>query len=201
MPPPTSPPGSLDHLRREVAATVLARGYLRLEEPVRLRSGQWSRDYVDSKRALAQGADLRRAAEALILLADEEGWEFDAVGGPTLGADQFAHAVAVVGDRCWFVVRKREKDRGTRRRVEGAALGPGVRVLLVDDVVTMGGSIVEALEAVQETGAEVAAATALVDRGPATSLVFAERAVPYRPLLTYADLGIEPVGEGVGHMA
>ena len=183
-------------LKRAVAQIILSKGHLQLDQPVKLASGDWSRDYIDGKRAFAAGSDLRLACEALLRLAEEQGWDFEAVGGLTLGADQFSHTMAVLGGRSWFVVRKQEKDHGTKSRIEGARLGPGVRVLLVDDVVTRGGSILEAFRAVQETGAEVVGVTAVVDRGPATAAIFAELGVPYRPLLTYRDLGIAPVGGG-----
>ncbi len=181
-----------------VVEIILANGHLRLDQPVKLASGDWSRDYIDGKRAFARGSDLGLASEALLELVRQEGWDFDAVGGLTLGADQFSHAMAVLGDRSWFVVRKKTKDHGTKSRIEGARLDAGVRVLLVDDVVTKGGSILVAFHAVRETGAQVVGVTALVDRGPATGAIFAEMGVPYRPLLTYADLGIAPVGGGEG---
>ena len=187
---------SLADLRASVLGVVRSKGYLRLEQPVKLRSGGWSHDYIDGKRAFAAGDDLRLAATALIRLATEEGWTFDAVGGLTLGADPFAHAIAVLSGAPWFVVRKAEKDHGTQQRVEGTSLGAGVRVLLVDDTVTMGGSILQAFHAIRGTGATVAAATAIVDRGAATAAMFAELGVPYRALLTYADLGIAPVDGG-----
>jgi orotate phosphoribosyltransferase len=189
---------TLTELKQAVSVVILSKGHLQLDQPVKLASGDWSRDYIDGKRAFARGSDLRLACEALIQLVEEQGWDFEAVGGLTLGADQFSHAVAVIGDRSWFVVRKTEKEHGTKSRIEGARLGQGVKVLLVDDVVTRGGSILEAFHAVRETGAEVVGVTAVVDRGPATAAIFAELGIPYRPLLTYADLGISPVGGGEG---
>ena len=187
-------PRPLAEVQQALVEIILAQGHLQLDEPVQLASGDWSRDFIDNKRAFAHGSDLRLAGEALVQMAAEEGWVFDAVGGLTLGADHFSHAVAMVADRAWFVVRKAAKERGTKRRVEGATLGPGVRVLVVDDVVTRGGSVLEAYHAVRETGAEVVGVTAMVDRGPATAAIFAGLGVPFRPLLTYRDLGIEPVG-------
>lgn len=184
----------LPDLQRALVGVILAKGHLRLDEPVQLASGDWSRDFIDNKRAFARGADLLLAGEGLARLAADEGWDFDAAGGLTLGADHLSHAVAIVADRSWFVVRKAAKERGTKRRVEGAVLGEGVRALVVDDVVTRGGSILDAYHAVRETGATVVGATALVDRGPATAAVFAGLGVPFRPLLTYRDLGIAPVG-------
>lgn len=81
--------------------------------------------------------------------------------------------------------------------VEGADLRTGVRVLLVDDIVTTGGSIRQAYEAIAETGAKVVAAVTLVDRGGSAVDFFAEVGVPYFPLLTFHDLAIPPVGYGL----
>lgn len=182
--------------RAELLEVVRARGYLRLDEPVRLASGEWSRDFVDVKAALADGAALRLACEELLAVAEGLGAAFDALGGMTMGADCFAHGAAVLGGLRWFVVRTAPKGRGTDRLVEGAALAPGVRVLLVDDVATTGGSILRAHDAVLATGAEVVGAVTLLDRGERTAKAFADLGVPYAAVLNYRDLGIEPVGGG-----
>ncbi len=176
-------------------------GLLHLDEAVQLASGDWSRHFVDAKRALARGAHLRLAGEALLGLAADAGAAFDAVGGMTMGADPFAHAVAMLGDVEWFSVRKQAKERGTKKRIEGATLAPGQRVLLVDDVVTRGGSILDAFEAVRATGATVVGAVALLDRGGFDPEPFAREGVPYRALLTHADLGIPAVGSETGSPA
>ena len=183
-----------DDRRNQILAIVREHAYLRLPEPVRLASGELSEHFVDAKKGLCQGRDLRAVCEAMVAIAAERGIEFDAVGGLTLGADQFAHGVALVADRRWFVIRKEPKGRGTNRLVEGAPLGPGVRVLLVDDVVTTGGSIQKAYDAVVAEGAEVVLAATLLDRGDVAGRWFAARGVPYEPLLTYRDLDIPPVG-------
>ena len=162
---------------------------------MQLSSGEWSLDFIDAKKALANGADLAKACRAMLDLVD--GIEFDAVGGLTLGADQFAHVIAVLAERRWFVVRKAVKGRGTNRRVEGADVGEGVRVLLVDDVVTTGASIKEAYDIVKELGAVVAGAVTLVDRGETAKRMFAAEGVPYFAVATYVDLGIDPVGGGL----
>lgn len=182
-----------DSPRDHTLRAVLARGHLRLDEPVRLRSGAMSQDFLDAKAALANGADLKAACEALVALLADADIDYDAVGGLTMGADQFAHGMAVVAGCDWFVVRKEPKGRGTNKVVEGASLGPGVRVVVLEDVVTTGGSMQTAYERVLETGAEVMAAVTLVDRGDEARPFFADRGVPYLALLTYDDLGIEPV--------
>jgi orotate phosphoribosyltransferase len=172
---------------------VRDKGLTSFAEPVELASGAMSRDFVDAKRALAAGADLAVACRAVAALADRRGIGFDAVGGMTMGADMFAHGVAVLTGCEWFVVRKQPKDRGTRQQVEGAVVGAGHRLVLVEDTITTGGSSLDALAVLRATGATVVLATALVDRGDTAAVRFAAEGVPYEPLLTYRDLGIEPV--------
>jgi len=184
----------LSSLSKSVVDVVKTYGLEYRNEPFTLASGEQSHDYMDGKKALADGRHLRQACEAIIELAHDEGADFDAVGGLTLGADAFGTGIALLTDKKWFVVRKQAKEHGKGRRIEGANLGPGVRVLLVDDVVTTGGSILEALDAVQATQAEIVLAVTLVDRGDAAAKRFADRGVAYRPLITYRDLEIPPVG-------
>ncbi|MGH9222276.1 MAG: orotate phosphoribosyltransferase [Acidimicrobiales bacterium] len=177
-----------------VVRLLRERGYVRRDEAFRLSSGEWSHDYVDGKRALAAGADLRMAAQAVVDLAAEEGVAFDAVGGLTMGADPLAHAVAVVSGASWFAVRKAAKEHGRQQLIEGAVLAPGTRVVLVEDVVTTGRSILDALDAVEATGATVVLATTLLDRGDTAAGRLEARGVPYRPLSTYTDMEILPIG-------
>lgn len=186
----------MSELRDRVVEIVREHGYRRLDEPVRLASGEMSLDYIDGKRALSHGPHLRVACEALLELVADAGVDFDAIGGLTLGADQFAHVGAVLSERSWFVVRKNVKDHGTKKKVEGADLGAGVRVVLVDDVVTTGGSILEALGAVREAGADVVMGVTLVDRGEVARGHFAREGIPYAAVVSYRDLDIEPVGGG-----
>jgi orotate phosphoribosyltransferase len=189
----------LDQLRERVRDIVMTRGYLRLDEPVQLRSGDWSCDFIDAKRALAAGADLRVACEAIAALLAEQGIDYDAAGGLTMGADQFAHGLAIIAGTQWFVVRKQPKGRGTNQLIEGATLGPGMRVVLLEDVVTTGASLHEAFKRVTELGVQVVAAATLVDRGDQADAFFASRGVPYLALLTYRDLGIDRVGPAATH--
>jgi orotate phosphoribosyltransferase len=187
---------TLSDQRQRLIEIVREKGLLELEKPVQLASGDWSRFFVDGKHALASGPDLRLACEALINLAEKLGIEFNAVGGLTMGADQFAHGVALLTGCDWFVVRKAPKGRGTNKLIEGAQLRPETRVLLVDDVVTRGESIQQACAAIRgKTSARIVGAVTLVDRGADTARkYFASEGIPYEPLVTHDQLGIPAVG-------
>ena len=118
---------------------------------------------------------------------------YDAIGGLTMGADPIAHAVAVLADVSWFSIRKQEKRPGSGRLIEGAAIGPGCRLVLIDDTVSSGQSIVRASEVLRDRHAEVVAACTLLDRGNQLAPAMAERSIRYLPVLTYADVGLDVV--------
>jgi orotate phosphoribosyltransferase len=158
---------------------------------VTLSSGREADWYVDLRRLTLHHAGAPLVGRVLLdLVAD---WEFDAVGGLTLGAEPVAtamlHASAARGtDRALdaFVVRKSDKAHGLQRRVEGPDVA-GRRVLAVEDTSTTGGSVLTAVEALREAGAEVVGVAVIVDRG-------AEKAVraaglSYRSAFSLADLG------------
>ncbi|HEX2283650.1 MAG TPA: orotate phosphoribosyltransferase [Mycobacterium sp.] len=172
---------------------IRTRGHEYREEPFRLASGQLSHDYIDGKYAIDTGERLTVVSRAVADLAARNGIEFDAVGGLTMGADPLAHGVAMVTGKAWFSVRKEQKQRGREQWIEGTRLQPGTRVLLVDDVISTGGSTEIALERVTAAGAVVTGVIPMVDRGDVAAKRFAQRNVPFVALVTYRDLGIEPV--------
>jgi orotate phosphoribosyltransferase len=178
-------------LHERIVQLVTSHAYQRRAEPFRLASGQLSHDYIDGKLAIAHGDDLCWVADAVIASVSSS---FDSVGGLTMGADAIAHAVAMRASCRWFSVRKQPKGRGLDKWIEGAALHSGVSVLLVDDVVTTGGSILMAYEKVRATGAPVVAAVTLVDRGDTASAEFGKLGIQYESLVNYTDLGIERIG-------
>jgi orotate phosphoribosyltransferase len=171
---------------------VVRRAYTRSDQPFVLSSGQTSYDYIDLRRAVADGRDLELAARAVIEHLEHRGVDYDAIGGMTMGADPFAHAVALLRPTRWFSVRKAEKSHGSRRRIEGADLN-GARVVVLEDTASTGGSIVSAYEVLAKGGVDVVHACSLLDRGEATTVAFAARGVPYSSVLSYRDLGIEPI--------
>jgi orotate phosphoribosyltransferase len=172
---------------------IRTRGYERREEPFQLASGQLSHDYIDGKFAIDNGVSLTIVSKAVAELAALHGIEFDAVGGLTMGADPLAHGVAMVTGKRWFSVRKEQKARGREQWLEGTRIEPGTRVLLVDDVISTGGSTEIAYERVTSVGAVVTGVIPMVDRGDIATERFAKRGVPFAALVSYRDLGIEPV--------
>lgn len=176
--------------RSALAQLVRAHGYEHRSEPFQLTSGGWSHDYVDGKHAVADGARLRRVAQAAMAAVDEP---YDMVGGPTMGADALAHAMAVLGSWGWFSIRKEPKGHGRNAWVEGSRLVEGDRALVVEDVVSTGASLLRGVDRLRELGVVVVAATALVDRSPAVAERCAAAGVAWRPLLRWDDLGIAPL--------
>ncbi|MGV9800015.1 orotate phosphoribosyltransferase [Mycobacterium sp. NPDC003449] len=172
---------------------IRTRGYEHREEPFRLVSGQLSHDYIDGKYAIDTGERMAVVSRAVADLAAIQGIEYDAVGGLTMGADPLAHGVAMVTGKAWFSVRKEQKSRGREQWIEGTRIEPGTRVLLVDDVISTGGSTEIAYERVTAAGAVVTGVIPMVDRGDIATGRFAKRGVPFTALVTYRDLGIEPV--------
>src|SRR3954453_22211659 len=130
---------------------------------VTLTSGRTAEYYVDAKRAVLLPAGFRALGE---LVAEKaRAWNATAGGGLTMGADPVAcSALAAGADVKAFFVRKEGKQHGLQRRIEGPLLAPGDRCLIVEDVVTTGGSTLQAIEAVQEAGLEIVGVTAILDR-------------------------------------
>jgi orotate phosphoribosyltransferase len=147
---------------------------------VTLTSGRTAQYYVDAKRAIAELV----AGHAARLRAT-------AVGGLTMGADAPACAALAGGaDVKAFFVRKETKAHGLQRRIEGPDLEPGERCLVVEDVVTTGGSTVQAIEAVLGAGYEVCGVVAILDRlaGGGEAIVAASGGAPYVALATIDDI-------------
>jgi orotate phosphoribosyltransferase len=156
---------------------------------VTLTSGAVAQYYVDAKRAILRPAGFRALGELVAGYARD--WEATAVGGLTMGADAPACAALAGGaDVKAFFVRKEAKPHGLQRRVEGPPLEPGERCLIVEDVVTSGGSTVQAIEAVRAEGHDVCGVVSVVDRlaGGADAIRLAAGDVPYAPLATIDEI-------------
>ena len=153
-----------------------------------LTSGRTASYYVDAKRAVLRPGGFGALAELVAERA--RAWDATAVGGLTMGADAPACAALAGGaDVKAFFVRKDVKAHGLQRRIEGPLLDPADRCLIVEDVVTTGGSTVQAIEAVREAGHEIVGVVAILDRlaGGAERIRDAV-AAPYEPLATIDDV-------------
>jgi orotate phosphoribosyltransferase len=155
---------------------------------VTLTSGALAQYLVDAKRAILLPAGFRALAELVARQVRE--WSATAVGGMTMGADPIACAALAGGaDVKAFFVRKEVKEHGLARRIEGPLLSADDRCMLVEDVVTTGGSTIRALETIRAEGHEVCGVLAICDRlaGGAEAI---ERAagVPYLALTTIDEL-------------
>ena len=128
-----------------------------------LTSGKTAQYLVDAKRAILRPAGF--AALAQLVAAQAEEWGATAVGGMTMGADPIACAALAGGaDVKAFFVRKEVKQHGLARRIEGPPLDLDDRCMIVEDVVTTGGSTIRAIEAVRAEGHEVCGVLAICDR-------------------------------------
>jgi orotate phosphoribosyltransferase len=171
-------------LRRQILDKAVVHGR------VVLSSGREADYYVDLRRVTldAEAAPL----VGRVMLATTRDLDFDAVGGLTLGADPVAaamlHAAAAQGRRLdAFVVRKEGKAHGLQRRIEGPDVA-GRRVLAVEDTSTTGGSVLTAVDALREAGAEVVGVAVVVERGAADAVGGA--GLPYLAAYSAADLGL-----------
>jgi orotate phosphoribosyltransferase len=185
-----TPPAPGRDARARLAALVAERAVVRGE--VTLASGATADYYVDLRRVTLDAEVAPLVGEVMLdLVAD---LDVDAVGGLTLGADPVAtamlHVAASRGRRLdAFVVRKQGKAHGLQRRIEGPDVS-GRRVLAVEDTSTTGGSVLTAVEALREAGAEVVAVAVIVDRGTVAAQKVREAGLEYRYALGLTDLGL-----------
>ena len=154
-----------------------------------LTSGLTAQYYVDAKRAILRPEGFAALAELVAERARE--WGATAVGGLTMGADAPACAALAGGaDVKAFFVRKDVKQHGLQRRIEGPPLEAGERCLVVEDVVTTGGSTLAAIAAVREAGLEIAGVVTILDRlaGGEQRIREAAAGAPYEALATIDDV-------------
>lgn len=174
--------------RTELLAAIKAKAVVRGD--FILSSGQRADWYVDLRKVLLDGRLAPLAGQVMLDLTWDLGYE--AAGGLTMGADPVATAMMHVASRRGtpidaFVVRKKEKEHGTQRRIEGPDV-TGRRVLAVEDTSTTGASPLTAVDALREAGAEVVGVAVLVDRGAREHVT--RRGLRFRAVYDRSDLGI-----------
>src|SRR5436309_9700910 len=153
-----------------------------------LTSGRTAQYLVDAKRAILRPAGFLALSQLVAAQALE--WEATAVGGMTMGADPIACAALAGGAEVKaFFVRKEAKQHGLSRRIEGPLLEPDDRCMLVEDVVTTGGSTIQALEALRDGGLQVCGVLAICDRlAGGAEAIEAAAGAPFVALATIDDV-------------
>jgi orotate phosphoribosyltransferase len=173
-----------EKLKEEIIKKAVVHG------KVILSSGKEADYYVDLRRVTLDSTAGPLVGEVMLDLLD--GWDYEAVGGLTLGADPVAtaimHVAASKGRKIdSFVVRKAEKAHGLQRRIEGPDV-KGRRVVAVEDTSTTGGSVLTAVEALREAGAIVVGVAVIVERGAEPAI--REAGLEYRAAYSLAELGL-----------
>ena len=183
-PSPAADRAALNTLIRELAV---------VPGKVILSSGREADYYVDLRRVTLHSVAGPLVGRVMLDLVSD--WSFASIGGLTMGADPVAtavmHAAAAAGGPAIdaFVVRKEGKAHGLQRRIEGPEVA-GRRVVAVEDTSTTGGSVLTAVEALREAGAEVIGVAVIVDRGTGAREVIEAAGVPYRYAYTLTDLAL-----------
>jgi orotate phosphoribosyltransferase len=172
---------------RDELLELLATNSFRLGE-FTLSSGGKSDYYIDCRTTTlhARGAEL--TGRVFLELIQQQGWQPQAVGGLTMGADPIVVATSIISSQAGapihgFLVRKAEKAHGMGRRVEGFQ-EKGARVVIVDDVCTTGGSTIQAIEAAREFGFNITGVACLVERLEAGGRPAVEKAAAPAPFIS-----------------
>ena len=173
--------------RAELGRRLLDRAYL--EGDFLLRSGRRSRYYLDKYRFETEPALLAGLGREIAALQREYAPEAELLAGPELGAVPLAAATSMEAGLPFVIVRKAAKDYGTANRLEGV-YAAGQRVCVVEDVVTSGGALLDAVAALREAELDVCAAICVVDREEGGAEAIAAAGVAFHPLFTSSDLGV-----------
>src|SRR5256885_3753190 len=172
----------MDSARQKLLSTLAHKSF-RLGE-FKLSSGGTSDYYIDCRTTTLDAKGSRLTGEVFLEEIQKRSWKPQAIGGLTMGADPIVVAVSVVsGELNGFLVRKAEKQHGTRQRIQGFH-EKGARVVIVDDVCTTGASTVQAIEAAREFGFEIVGAMCLVEREEAKGRPTVEKAASPAPFIS-----------------
>lgn len=177
--------------KQRLLQLIKDRAYQRGE--VLLSSGAKSDFYIDGKKILFNSVAAHLIGEVICdELADVE---FDAIGGPAVGALPMVSTVVVSCfhrgiEKEGFFVRPKAKEHGTKNVIEGV-LNPGEMTVVVDDVVTSGKSVLKAIDAVEELGAHVKLVLSIVDRDGGAEELFRSRGLEYRSIFSKTDVVAE----------
>ena len=161
-----------------------------------LSSGKKSRYYIDARLTTMSAQGLEVIGLLGVSMIAEASWNARLVGGLTLGADPLAYSISLASRKTppildAFVVRKEPKAHGTGRKTEGC-FTEGSRVVVVEDVITTGGSALTAIKAVEDARGVVVGVLGVVDRMEGGRAAIEKAGYPVLTMVTIRDLGVEP---------
>ncbi len=151
-----------------------------------LTSGKESDYYIDIKKLITNPRALKLIAELMEEKTRQLNIEFDKIAGPELGAVPIATALSLNTEKPLLIVRKKKKEHGTGKQIEGE-IHAGDRILLVEDVTTTGGSVLRAAKVLEENGGKVVAISVVVDREEGAKEML-EKKYLFIPLITTTEL-------------
>ena len=173
--------------RRQLGQLLVDRALLRGHFV--LRSGRTSDYYLDKYRFETDPQLLEGLGRELGAMIATHAPDATLLAGPELGAVPLAAVASIASRVPYVIVRKERKDYGTANRLEGV-FESGAQVCVVEDVVTSGGALLSAVDALDEAGLRVCAAICVVDRQEGGAEAIAARGIPFTPMFTTADLGV-----------
>jgi orotate phosphoribosyltransferase len=184
---------SLQRMRQRLIELILEHSFRYAKRPrYKLASGRMSNFYFNCKPTTLDSEGMLLIGHLMYALIKKEGWAVDGVGGLTLGADPLANAIAytfaIKGEHIKaFVVRKERKSHGTMAWIEGG-VKKGDRVLIVEDVITTGGSSIKAINRARRSGLKVIGVLALIDRQEGGREAIERQGLPFRAIFTKEEI-------------
>ena len=178
-----------NQLKEELLKLIKEKAVIRGERT--LASGKKANFYIDGKQVTLDSQGLFVTGKLILHMIGSV--KADAIGGPTLGADPIAAAVSLLSSQTGkpvkaFIVRKEAKQHGMQKMIEGPEIKKGDRVVMVEDVITTGGSVLKAIQEVEKLGAHVVKVVCLVDRNEGADQILA--AYNYSPIFSVVELGL-----------
>jgi len=179
---------SKDDLKKQLHTLIKQKAFFK--EKITLSSGKQSDYYIDARLVTLTSEGSYLSANIILDMVKND--DYQAIGGPTIGADPLVGAIATLGfinknPINTFVVRKKPKAHGKQRQIEGPNLAPSSKVILIDDVATTGGSLVDAVNLLKQESINVVKAIVIVDRQEGAKEALAKVNCPLESIFRASD--------------